>query len=114
MNDQKSKRPPENTGMSSREIEESIKRIEDDLYFSSDNMKIRLTRIEEKLEHVATREDLKHFVTREDMEKFKVTIHGDIERLRTELTAHSNTLFRWTIGILVSGLGVILTVLKLT
>ncbi|MCY3773607.1 MAG: hypothetical protein OXG98_16500 [Gemmatimonadetes bacterium] len=114
MNDQKSKRPPENTGMSSREIEESIKRIENDLYYSSDSVLVRLTRIEEKLEHVATREDLKHFATREDMEKFKLTIHGDMERLRTELTAHSNTLFRWTIGILVSGLGAILTVLKLT
>lgn len=107
--------------MSSREIEESIKRIENDLYYSSDSVLVRLTRIEEKLGHVATRDDLKNFVTRDDMEKFKDTMRGDMEelkmdmeRMRTELFAHSNTLFRWTIGILVSGLGAILTVLKLT
>ena len=118
---QKSKLPSGDTGMSPRETEESIKRTEDDLYFSSDNIKIRLTRIEEKLEHVATRDDLKNFATRDDMEKFKVTMRGDMgrlqsdmERLRSELIAHSNTLFRWSIGVFVSGLGVILTVLKLT
>ena len=129
---QKSKLPSGDTGMSPRETEESIKRIEDDLYYSSDNIKIRLTRIEEKLEHVATRDDLKNFATRDDMEKFKATMRGDMEkfkvtmrgdmgrlqsgmeRLRSELIAHSNTLFRWSIGVFVSGLGVILTVLKLT
>ena len=103
MNNPKSKRPPGETGMSSREIAESIRRIEDDLYYSSDNIKIRLTRIEEKLEHVVTRDDLKAFATRDDLAE-----------LRTEMIALVNTQLRWTIGIVVSCTGVILAVLKLT
>ncbi|MCY3554276.1 MAG: hypothetical protein OXH56_03045 [Gemmatimonadetes bacterium] len=87
--------------MSSREIAESIRRIEGDLYYSSDNIKIRLTRIEEKLEHVATRDDLG-------------VLRTDMERMRTDMLAHSNTLFRWSIGIFVTGFGAILTVMKLT
>ena len=75
MNNPKSKRPPGDTGMSSREIEASIRRIEDDLYFGSDNIKIRLTRIEEKLEHVTTRDDLKAFATREDLKTFATLDH---------------------------------------
>ena len=135
MNDQKRKRPTGNTGMSSRKIAESIRRIEDDLYYSSDNIKIRLTRIEEKLEHVATRDDLKAFVTRDDLKAFATRddlnafatredlgvlrtdmeqMRTDMERMRTDMLAHSNTQFRWTIGVVVSCMGVILTVMKLT
>ncbi|MXY48910.1 MAG: hypothetical protein F4Y38_06355 [Gemmatimonadetes bacterium] len=126
MNDQKRKRPTGNTGMSSREIAESIRRIEDDLYYSSDNIKIRLTRIEEKLEHVVTRDDLKAFATREDLKAFATRedlgvlrtdmerMRTDMERMRTDMFAHSNTQFRWTIGVVVSCMGVILTVMKLT
>ena len=58
MNDQKSKLPSGDTGMSPRETEDSIKRIEDDLYYSADNIKVRLARIEYKLQDVATREDI--------------------------------------------------------
>ncbi len=112
MNNPKSKRPPGETGMSSREIEASIKRIEDDLYFSSDNIKIRLTRIEEKLEHVTTRDDLKAFATRDDLKVFAT--REDLAGLRTEMITHTNTLFRWSIGIFVTGFGAILTVMKLT
>lgn len=101
MNHSKNKRRTGNTGMSSREIAESIRRIEGDLYYSSDNIKIRLTRIEEKLEHVATRDDLG-------------VLRTDMERMRTDMLAHSNTLFRWSIGIFVTGFGAILTVMKLT
>lgn len=114
--------------MSSREIESSIRRIEDELYFGSDNIKIRLTRIEEKLEHFVTRDDLKAFATREDLKAFATRddlkafatredlgrLRTDMERMRTEMIAHSNTLFRWSIGILVTGFGAILTVIKLT
>ncbi|MYG85074.1 MAG: hypothetical protein F4192_07315 [Gemmatimonadetes bacterium] len=112
--------------MSSREIAESIRRIEDDLYYSSDNIKIRLTRIEEKLEHVVTRDDLKAFATREDLKAFATRedlgvlrtdmerMRTDMERMRTDMFAHSNTQFRWTIGVVVSCMGVILTVMKLT
>ena len=135
MNDQKRKRPTDNAGMSSREIAESIRRIEDDLYYSSDNIKIRLTRIEEKLEHVVTRDDLKAFATRDDLKAFATRddlkafatrddlgrlrtdmerMRTDMERMRTDIFAHSNTQFRWTIGVVVSCMGVILTVLKLT
>ncbi len=119
MNDQKRKRPTDNAGMSSREIAESIRRIEDDLYYSSDNIKIRLTRIEEKLEHVVTRDDLKAFATRDDLKAFATRddlgrLRTDMERMRTDIFAHSNTQFRWTIGVVVSCMGVILTVLKLT
>ena len=108
--------------MSSREIEASIKRIEDDLYYSSDNIKVRLARIEGKLEHVATRKDMDRLkiATREDMEKFKASMHGDMEKLKTdverqitELKAHTNTQFRWTVGLFVSVAGVIVTALKL-
>ena len=112
MNNPKSKRPPGETGMSSREIEASIRRIEDDLYFSSDNIKIRLTRIEEKLEHVTTRDDLKAYATKEDLKAFAT--REDLAGLRTEMITHTNTLFRWTIGVVVSCMGVILTVMKLT
>lgn len=108
--------------MSSREIEASIKRIEDDLYFSPDNIGVRLARIEGKLEHVATREDMDRLkiATRDDMEKLNVAIHDDMEKLKTdlerqitELKAHSNTQFRWTVGLFVSVAGVIVTVVKL-
>ena len=121
MNNPKSKRPPSETGMSSREIEASIRRIEDDLYFGSDNIKIRLTRIEEKLEHVVTRDDLKAFATRDDLKEFVTrddlkafATREDLAELRTEMITHTNTLFRWTIGVVVSCMGVILTVMKLT
>ena len=139
--------------MSSREIEASIRRIEDDLYFGSDNIKVRLTRIEEKLEHVTTRDDLKAFATRDDLKAFATRddlkvfatkedlkafatrddlkafatredlgvlrtdmerMRTDMERMRTDMLAHSNTQFRWTIGVIVSCMGVILTVMKLT
>ncbi len=122
MNDQKSKRPSGDAGMSSREIEASIKRIEDDLYFSPDNIGVRLARIEGKLEHVATREDMEKLkiATRDDMEKLNVAIHDDMEKLKTdlerqitELKAHSNIQFRWTVGLFVSVAGVIVTVVKL-
>ena len=112
MNNPKSKHSPSDTGMSLREIEASIRRIEDDLYFGSDNIKIRLTRIEEKLEHVVTRDDLKAFATRDDLKAFAT--RDDLAELRTEMIALVHTQFRWTIGVVVSCMGVILTVLKLT
>ncbi len=134
--------------MSSGEIEASIRRIEDDLYFGSDNIKIRLTRIEEKLEHVVTRDDLKAFATRDDLKAFVTrddlkafatkedlkafatkedlkafatkedlkafATREDLAELRTEMIALVHTQFRWTIGVVVSCMGVILAVLKLT
>ncbi len=87
MNNSKSKRLPGDTGMSSREIEASIRRIEDDLYFGSDNIKIRLTRIEEKLEHVTTRDDLKAFATREDLKTFATLDHLKAFATRDDLKA---------------------------
>ena len=84
--------------MNPREVEESIKRIENDMYYDSESILVRLARIEVKLENVATKEDL-------DM---KTT------GLKAELIAHSNSQFRWTTGLFVSGVGVILAVLKLT
>lgn len=44
--------------MSRRGTAESIKRIENDLYFDTDNIKVRLDRIEQKLQDLATREDI--------------------------------------------------------
>ena len=38
MNDSESKRPTDDTSMNPREIEVSVKRIENDLYFSSDSV----------------------------------------------------------------------------
>ena len=98
MNDPKSKLPSDDTGMNPREIEESIKRIENDMYYDSDSIMVRLARIEEKLENVATKEDL----------EMKTT------GLKSELIAHSNSQFRWTIGIFIVGAGVLLTVLKIS
>lgn len=130
MNDQKRKLPAGDAGMSSREIEASIKRIEDDLYYSADNIKVRLARIEEKLEHVVTREDMdrlkiatrddmekQHGALREDMAELNTKVERlsmDMERQKTELIAHTNTQFRWTVGLFVSVAGVIVTILKLT
>ena len=126
MNHSKNKRRTGNAASSRRGTAESIRRIEDDLYYSSDNIKIRLTRIEEKLEHVVTRDDLKAFATRDDLKAFATRedlgvlrtdmerMRTDMERTRTDMIAHSNTLFRWSIGIFVTGLGAILTVMKLT
>ena len=94
MNDPQNKLPSDDAGMNPREIEESIKRIENDMYYSSDSIMVRLGRIEEKLENVTTKEDT--------------------EKLKSELIAHSNSQFRWTTGLFVSGVGVILAVLKLT
>lgn len=87
MNNPKSKRPTGGTGMSSREIEASIRRIEDDLYFGSDNIKIRLTRIKEKLEHVTTRDDLKTFATRDDLKVFATQDHLKAFATRDDLKA---------------------------
>ena len=87
MNNPKSKRPPGDTGMSSREIEASIRRIEDDLYFGSDNIMVRLTRIEEKLEHVTTRDDLKAFATKEDLKTFATRDHLKAFATRDDLKA---------------------------
>ena len=98
MADSKSKLPSDEPGMNPREVEESIKRIENDMYYDSDSIMVRLARIEEKLENVATKEDL----------EMKTT------GLKSELIAHSNSQFRWTTGLFVSGVGVILAVLKLT
>lgn len=69
--------------MSSWEIETSIKRIEEDLYYSTDNIKVRLARIEEKLEHVATREDMVKLEStmRDDMEKLRIAMREDMEKL---------------------------------
>ncbi len=98
MDDPKRKLPPGDTGMNPREVEESIKRIENDMYYDSDSIMVRLARIEEKLENVATKEDL----------EMKTT------GLKSELIAHSNSQFRWTIGIFIVGAGVSLTVLKIS
>ncbi len=170
MNDTQSKRKTDGTDMDQRETAESIKRIEDDLYFSADNIKVRLARIEGKLEHVATREDIDRLkiATRDDMEKLRIAMRDDMEKMRitmrddmekmngdtrddmeefksdtatgmaklntemeqfrmnleqlrtdmvqqkTDLIAHTNTQFRWTVGLLVSVAGVIVTILKLT
>ena len=100
MDDPKRKLPPGDTEMTPRKIEESLKRIEGDLYFRSGSISDCLGRIEEMLENVATKEDLATKV--------------DVTKLKSELIAHSNLLFRWTIGLFVSGVGVILAVLKLT
>ncbi|MCY3773304.1 MAG: hypothetical protein OXG98_14960 [Gemmatimonadetes bacterium] len=98
MNDPKRSHPTEEPGMNPRVIDESVKRIEDDMYFSSDSIKVRLARIEEKLENVVTKEDLE----------------ANMMGLKTELIAHTNSTFRWTIGLYMVGAGVLLTVLKLT
>ena len=58
MNNPKNKRPSGAQGMSRRGTAESIKRIENDLYFDTDNIKVRLDRIEQKLQDLATREDI--------------------------------------------------------
>ena len=98
MNDSESKRPTDDTSKNPREIEVSVKRIENDMYYDSDSIMVRLARIEEKLENVATKEDL----------EMKTT------GLKSELIAHSNSQFRWTIGIFIVGAGVLLTVLKIS
>lgn len=101
MNVQKRKRSPDNTRMSSREIERSIRRIEDELYFGSDNIKIRLTRIEEKLDIVVPSQDL-------GRSEF------DIDQIISDLKSHMSNRFRWTVVTFVSCSGIFLIVMKLT
>ena len=72
---QKANAQPTIPGMNPREIEESIKRIENDMYYDSDSIMVRLARIEEKLENVVTKEDL------------EMNMMG----LKVELIAHSNS-----------------------
>ena len=82
--------------MSPREIEQSINRIEIDMYYNSDNITVRLVRIEEKLEDVVTKVDL----------EMKAT------ELNAELIALTNSTFRWSIGIFTIEAGVFPTELK--
>ena len=121
MNNPKSKRPTGGTGMSSREIEASIRRIEDDLYFSSDNIKIRLTRIEEKLEHVTTRDDLKAFATRDDLKAFATRDHLKAFAARDDLKVFATredlanlkiSMIRWSVGSMLALTGTIVTAFK--
>ena len=101
MNFQKRKRSPGDTRMSSREIERSIRRIEDELYFGSDNIKIRLTRIEDKLDIVVPSQDLGHS-------------EFDIDEIISDLKSHLNNQFRWTVVTFLSCSVIFLTVMKLT
>lgn len=94
MNNPKNKRPSGAAGMSRRGTAESIKRIENELYFNTDSISVRLGRIEEKMENVATKEDM--------------------ERFKAELTANLLSIFRWTIAVFILGAGALLTVLKIT
>ena len=101
MNVQKRKRSPDNTRMSSRETAESIRRIEEELFFGSDNIKIRLTRIEEKLDIVVPSQDL-------GRSEF------DIDEIISDLKAHLNNRFRWTVVTIVSCTAIVIFVMKLT
>lgn len=83
------------------EIEASIKRIEDDLYFGLDNIKIRLTRIEEKLDNGVPSQDL-------GQSEF------DIDEIISDLKSHMKNRFRWTVVTFVSCSGIFLIVMKLT
>lgn len=67
------------------------------LCYDSDRIKVRLARIEKKLQNVVTKEDL------------EVKTKG----LSAVLIAHANTTFRWTIGLYMLVAGVLLAVLKL-
>ncbi len=98
MNDPKNKLPSDDTGMNPREIEKSIRRIENDLYFGSGSINDLLSRIEEKLENVVTKEDLEE----------------NMMELKAELISNSNATFRWTIGVFIMGSGVLLAILKIT
>lgn len=55
---QENKLQSDDSRMNPREIEESIKRIEIDMYYDPDSIMVRLARIEEKLENVVRKEDL--------------------------------------------------------
>ena len=101
MNNPESKLPFEDPRMDPRKIEKSLKRIENDLYYNSDSILVRLGRIEEKLKKDATISDLG-------------CLRSDMGGLKSELIAHSNSLFRWTIVIYVLVGGTMLAVLKLT
>ena len=94
MNNPKNKRPSGAAGMSRRGTAESIKRIENELYFNTDSISVRLGRIEEKMENVATKEDM--------------------ERFKTELMASLFSTFRWTIAVFILGAGLLLALLKIT
>ena len=101
MNVQKRKRPTGNTRMSSRETAESMRRIEEELFFGSDNIKIRLTKIEEKLDIVVPSQDL-------GRSEF------DIDEIISDMKAHLTNRFRWTVATVVSCSGIIIIVMKLT
>ena len=55
MNENKEKPPRGKQGPSTAEIKRSIDRIEGDLYHGADSIWVRLGKVEEKLNHVATK-----------------------------------------------------------
>ncbi|MDE2848110.1 MAG: hypothetical protein OXO51_15485 [Gemmatimonadota bacterium] len=58
MNNPVSKRTPEEPGSSQAEIQRFIRQVGDDLYFGADNIRVKLGRIEEKLNDTARKEDI--------------------------------------------------------
>ena len=58
MNNPVSKRAPEEPELSKAVIQHFIRQVGDDLYFGTDNIRVRLGRIEENLKNTATKEDI--------------------------------------------------------
>lgn len=58
MNSPKSRRAPEEPEISQAEIQSFIRQVQDDLYYGADNIRVKLGRIEEKLQNTATKEDV--------------------------------------------------------
>ena len=82
--------------MSQAEIRGFVRRVQDDLYFGPDNVRVALGRIDERLRNTATRMDerLNNTAAREDIANLKISM------------------IRWFLGSSLTLAGIIVTAFK--
>ena len=82
--------------MTQAEIRGFVRRVQDDLYFGPDNVRVVLARMDERLRNTATRMDerLSNTATREDIANMKISV------------------IRWFIGSILTFAGIIVTAFK--
>ena len=82
--------------MTQAEIRGFVRRVQDDLYFGPDNVRVMLARMDERLRNTATRMDerLSNTATREDIANLKISM------------------IRWFLGSSLTLAGIIVTAFK--
>ena len=90
------KRVPSDPEMTQAEIRGFVRRVQDDLYFGPDNVRVVLARMDERLRNTATRMDerLSNTATREDIANMKISV------------------IRWFIGSILTFAGVFIAAIK--